>query len=787
MKMSLKTKFLLQLVVSMTITLAIIIGYINLYYTKYTINLSYKLTAMYSTELAQNAESILKGDMKLLEGMKELFEYYAENQRNYSLEVGKEFLSAVLINNPRYLAVWLIYELKFIDPSWKLNYGRVRTIAKLESGKVVYMIDTLDTEGDNIKGLYYKMKTGQITELLSDPYFFTYKMGDTIDAYLEASLGKNLYYNNQFIGAVGIDVSLKSFNNLISGIKPFKDSYSFIVSNGGDIVAHPNDEYLGKYIYNVYPALRDYYLIDSIKKGKQFYVKVKDNQSKREYLFAFSPINVVENSPWSLVYVVPLDLIVKEAEKNLRISLILSIIAILVIATFVYIIVSNITEYINQANKVLIDLSKGASSQDMKLKVKRNDEIGIMYQAINSLIDSLHATAKFAREIGKGNLDAYFELRGENDELGKSLIEMKMSLINAKKQEKERKIESEKLSWLQNGVTEINEILRLENEDLEKLSFELIKFIVRYMEANQGGFYIVEKKEDKEIVKLIVAYAYDRKKQLEAELEIGEGLVGRAIKEKTIVQVTDLPQGYVFLSSGLGDKTPDNLVIVPLIFEERVYGAIEVLSFKKFEEHHLEFLEQAAQRIASSVSNILKNIETAKLLEQSQQQAIQLKQKEESLNKRLEELAEIRQEVEELKRYYQSFMEWSSKVIAIAEYNKDMVLVSVNEYLLSLLGVEQNEILAKPIEEILSDAKENPKWFEKFKEDLKNGHERKKISKYIIGNTNIILQETYIPVMNKENKLEKIICFGINITTEIILKEEVKKLKQKLKDNGKNS
>lgn len=762
--MRLRVKFLLQILLTVIIIFSAFAVYLNYNYVKFTTRLSYNLTNLYSTQIARSIESSMKSDMRAIETLRELMEYHIDRTQTLDRQYLLDLLSAIVIANPDYLAVWTSLELSFLNPKWTLGHGRVRYVAKLDKGIVKYYIDTLEVNKENVNGAYYYMKVGKYNSLLMNPYFYTYSVEDTSSSYLETSLALPLRYNGQFVGLEGIDLSLKNLKKLVQVATPFANSYAFLVSNNGDIAAHPDDSFLGKKITLVYPELRKYDIIDSIQKGKKITLKTTLGSSKQVYYFSFTPVMVSgPQQAWSLVYVVPISQVLHDVQRRLSTSIVLSIIALLLLVIIIWIFIVEITVKIERANETLKRLSIGHINESIKLTPHGKDEIATMYKSINTLIDNLNSTVKFSLEIGHGNLDANYELKSDDDILGKSLIEMKMNLRKAREEEEKRHQESKKIGWLQNGITEINEILRLQSNSLDDLSFEVIKFLVKYLDATQGALYTIEQKDGRKVIRLKVAYAYDRKKQLEAEFEIGEGLVGRAIVEKRVVHLKDLPQGYVFVTSGLGGDTPSNLIILPLIFEDEVYGAIEILSFKEYQDHQIEFLEQASYRIASSVYNIIKNLESQKLLEQFRQQSKQIEKREKELSERMKELAEKEQQISILKKRYESIFSALDATYSHLEYSKDFILEDVNEYFSNSFAVAKNSLLGKHITELLPEAKESERWLDRFIEDLSKGLVRHKQTKYTFGQKTLVFDETYIPLFGLEGELERILCIGVNI------------------------
>jgi GAF domain-containing protein len=97
------------------------------------------------------------------------------------------------------------------------------------------------------------------------------------------------------------------------------------------------------------------------------------------------------------------------------------------------------------------------------------------------------------------------------------------------------------------------------------------------------------------------------------------------VREKDTIYLTEVPQGYCSISSGLGEASPSSILIVPLKIEEQVLGVVELASFKEYQGYEIEFVEKIASNIASSILSIQTNEQTLRLLTASRQQAEELK------------------------------------------------------------------------------------------------------------------------------------------------------------------
>ena len=163
--------------------------------------------------------------------------------------------------------------------------------------------------------------------------------------------------------------------------------------------------------------------------------------------------------------------------------------------------------------------------------------------------------------------------------------------------------------------------------------------MVRYTNSNQGGIFIVNDMEKEHLfLEMTACYAYDRQKYLHKRIEVGEGLVGRCYQEQEKIFLTDVPNDYIKITSGLGDNNPTSLLLIPLAYNNNIFGIMEIASFNKYQDFEVEFIERIGESIAATISSVKANIQTTVLLEQSQQQAEEMSAQEEEMRQNMEEL-----------------------------------------------------------------------------------------------------------------------------------------------------
>ncbi|MFD5412999.1 HAMP domain-containing protein [Streptomyces nojiriensis] len=127
----------------------------------------------------------------------------------------------------------------------------------------------------------------------------------------------------------------------------------------------------------------------------------------------------------------------------------------------------------------------------------------------------------------------------------------------------------------------------------------------------------------------------------------GEGLIGAVAEEKRMILVENTPPGYLKISSGLGEAPPAHVIVLPVLFEGKVLGVIELASFTPFTQIQKDFLSQIAEMIGTSVNTISVNSKTEMLLKQSQEMTEQLRERSDELENRQKALQAANAELEE--------------------------------------------------------------------------------------------------------------------------------------------
>ena len=153
--------------------------------------------------------------------------------------------------------------------------------------------------------------------------------------------------------------------------------------------------------------------------------------------------------------------------------------------------------------------------------------------------------------------------------MGNALLEMRDNLQVARKEAEIQQEEERRRNWATGGLAKMGELLRLNNDNMEELSSIVISEMVKYMDANQGGLFVLnDSDENNKYLELTACYAYERKKFAEKQIELGEGLTGACFLEGESIYLTEIPPDYLEITSGLGGCSPKALLITPLKLNE---------------------------------------------------------------------------------------------------------------------------------------------------------------------------------------------------------------------------
>ena len=269
------------------------------------------------------------------------------------------------------------------------------------------------------------------------------------------------------------------------------------------------------------------------------------------------------------------------------------------------------------------------------------DLVGNVNLLADNLTNQVRAIAEVATAVTKGDLtrSIQVEASGEVAELKDNINTM----INNLRLTTERNTEQD---WLKTNLARFTGMLQGQR-DLGTVGRMLLSELAPLVNAQQGVIYQMES-EDSGALVMLSAFAGDGQGGHLSSLKLGEGLIGQCALEKRRMLIGDLPPDRtVPIRSGLFEAVPRNVIVLPILFEDRVKAVIELASLGAFTASHLAFLEQLTSSIGIVLNSIEATMQTEGLLKQSQQLAAELQAQQKELQQTNEQLAQKAQQLAE--------------------------------------------------------------------------------------------------------------------------------------------
>ena len=386
----------------------------------------------------------------------------------------------------------------------------------------------------------------------------------------------------------------------------------------------------------------------------------------------------------------------------------------------------------------------------------------------------------FIENLRQDKLDEPIHEKEQNDPLTKALVNLRGFMIQSKEEQQQRRIEEEQRNWVTQGLAQFGEILRQYNDNLEEISFNIIRYLVTYLKVNQGGVFLVnQSKAGEKYLEMTACVAYDRKKFADKIINWGEGLLGRCALEKETIFITDVPQNYMHITSGLGDANPGTLLLVPLKTNEELYGVLELASFQVLQKFEIEFVEKTAESIASTIASVKNNIQTNKLLRETQIQAEKMAQQEEELRQNLEEMRATQEESDRREIERKGILDAIDHASISCEFDTTGTLLSVNENFLKTFKYKPEEVEGQHLK--IFFFKDDVSELDKILADLSNGHNfRGRVRRRTKAGEEIYLLSTYNPVIDHNGEILKILSLENDITEQVEMEVALKRSKEEL-------
>jgi signal transduction histidine kinase/CheY-like chemotaxis protein/HAMP domain-containing protein len=309
--------------------------------------------------------------------------------------------------------------------------------------------------------------------------------------------------------------------------------------------------------------------------------------------------------------------------------------AILIISISISVLLLFLSRYISRSItipvKEMVDnfhqITKGNFRKPLNITTK--DEIGSLAKSFKSIQTDFQNVVAYTKKVADGDLSISLTPKSKEDELSVSLNQMVKTL-------KHSKAKNDETLWFRTGVNNLNDELQGDHE-LNEIASRALGYMTAFLKAELGAIYVYH--EESEVLTLAASHGIPDKNQYK-NIKPGHGLVGQTAVNKNFTHLKDIPSDYFSVFSGTGEMLPKNIVLIPLIYNNILWGVMELSAIKTFTEPEIDFIKAVKDSITVKIASTIARVRLETLLKTTQEQASELQVQQEELRVANEELAE---------------------------------------------------------------------------------------------------------------------------------------------------
>jgi signal transduction histidine kinase/CHASE3 domain sensor protein/CheY-like chemotaxis protein len=283
----------------------------------------------------------------------------------------------------------------------------------------------------------------------------------------------------------------------------------------------------------------------------------------------------------------------------------------------------------------------------------------ITRKIINQVGGEPNEIADITRKLAIGELEEVFRIVDSKELKNETGIyaSVKAMISTFKKKNDDSIIQD----WLKSGQNELN--IQLSGElSIRRISQNSITYLAEHLDAQVGAVYIAD--NESRNLRLMGSFAFTNVKGLNDEIDFGQGLVGEVARTKKLISVAELPIDYTRITSASGEAPPANILVIPLLYEGRLQGVIELGTFKKFSDSALKFLESASTIVAARINTAQGRLLLNNSFKQTQKQQKELELSNKSLEEQAQKLRSSREELKIAKVHAENASRTKSEFLA---------------------------------------------------------------------------------------------------------------------------
>ncbi|MRG97652.1 HAMP domain-containing protein [Polyangium spumosum] len=262
-------------------------------------------------------------------------------------------------------------------------------------------------------------------------------------------------------------------------------------------------------------------------------------------------------------------------------------------------------------------------------------------QLAGNLTAQVRAIGEVSTAVAQGDLTRYItvEAQGEVAALKDNINQMIGNLKDTTHKNQEQ-------DWLKTNLAKFSSMMQGQRS-IVSVGRLIMSELTPLVDAQHGAFYMMESDPSGESgLHLIASYGFGGRKNLSNSYRMGESLIGQCAFEKKRIMLHDVPDGFIYIATGMGEAPPRSVVVLPVLFEGETKAVIELASFKPFIANHLAFLDQLMDSIGVILNMISSSMRTEELLQQLKKSNAELEAQAAELNEKAKLLEIKNNEVE---------------------------------------------------------------------------------------------------------------------------------------------
>lgn len=299
-------------------------------------------------------------------------------------------LKNILQSTDNLLTVWGSFELKAFQPGYEKEYGRKYISAYRKDQQVTSIAYNASMEGDHPSDQHTSVKQNP-QEDMADPYWYSVTEEAHNKQYI-TSFVSPILKEGQYIGEVGVDITLERYLRLISAIQPYAGSYAFLISGGGRVISHPDSSFIDQLYSEVLPEEAQLADFDQHHRAKTSFSFACEKAGEEMYISYYMLPMGHSSKPWVLGLATPKSSIMKSANRTTLYLIIAGVMGLIFIAGITFLLSRVLTRVLQQVMQFIYQVNDGDLTA--RLELKRQDELGEMTKALSQMVSSLNMVVK---------------------------------------------------------------------------------------------------------------------------------------------------------------------------------------------------------------------------------------------------------------------------------------------------------------------------------------------------------------------------------------------------------